>query len=714
VSTSAQGKVVDGQGGDIVGLTIVLDDVSGLFERELGRVDKTTSGTFALSSYPADDSEGGRRLRLRIRVGHHILKEVEQNDVTTPQLSFGSIPLASAAEATSVLATLGTGSPSRFTNGNAIAWLADNVDAWAATAALIKDAGKDQHGTVLHVMQLQLDVGRFASFPIDEQPKIVLRFDPPSMTKPDGSVRDLTTHDDSIEHLLLDAANRGVTVRMQFTVPTVDVHLLATLGFTVGVGLGLASGLGLGLLAAGIVAGLLAFVVIGFITGVVLGAGVFAFIEHLGGHYEKHANEVSKWFVDANAQHVSVRILETQPYSVTHTKIVTDGKAAVLLGSPFEQVYFDGPGHVIDDFRRGGSAGKGPIHDMSMSVRGPAVGHLAEVFNTHWNQTGPTDHLPVPPNLPLPDEEHTAEPGEFLTSLQVVRTINGGLLAALPKGEMGVLEAHLRAIHFAKRFIYLENQYFTNETITEALIAALTANDQLQVILLVPVEPDIPRYPHWQKGLIQRIAKALGSDAETRFGAFTLWSHSPSDDKHAKPRLRANYPHTKTALIDNNWATSGSANLDGASLDFFQLLFYSRLPNFLFQGGGMRNTETNCVVFEEQPPAAGSAVDALRRRLWAEHLGFVNADGTLDTDAAELSDSPPNDDWLGLWRQRAEQKRTHLLSDQDTASPIRILPWPLDTWFVNPKRHLKALGVPFNSYDLVDDGPPSRAFKFEP
>ncbi len=713
MSTSAQGKVVDGQGVDVAGLTLVLDDVSGLLERELGRVEKTASGSFTLN-YPADGSELGRRVRLRIRIGHHVLKEVEQDDVTTPQLSFGSIPLASGAEATSVLATLGTGSPSRFTHGNAIAWLADNVDAWGRTAALIKEAGTDQHGTVLHIMQLQLDVGRFSTFPIDEEPKIVLGFDPPSMTKPDGSVRELTTLDDSIEHLILDAANRGVTVRMQFTVPTVDVHFLATLGFTVAVGLGLAFGIGFLLLAVGIVASLVTLVVVGFITGALLGAGVFAFLELLGGRYEKHAIEVSKWFTDAQAQHVSVRILKTQPYSVTHTKIVTDGKAAVLLGSPFEQVYFDGPGHVIDDFRRGGDAGKGPIHEMSMSVRGPAVGHLEEVFNTHWNVTGPTDHLPVPPALQLPGAVQSGKPGEFLTSLQVIRTINGGLLPGLPKGEMGVLEAHLRAIHFAKRFIYFENQYFTNEAITQALIAALKANDQLQLILVVPVEPDIPRYPHWQKGLIQRIAQALGSDAEARFGAFTLWSHAPSDATHSKPRLRANYPHTKTGLIDNTWATSGSANLDGASLDFFQLLFYWRLPNFLFQGGGMRNTETNCVVFEETPPAGGSAVDALRRRLWAEHLGFLNPDGTPNTNAPELSDSPPNDDWLGLWRQRAEQKRTDLLSDHDTASPIRVLRWPLDTWFVNPKRHLKALGVPFNSYDLVGKGPPSRAFKFEP
>jgi phosphatidylserine/phosphatidylglycerophosphate/cardiolipin synthase-like enzyme len=705
VSSSAQGKVVDGQGGDVAGLTVILDDVSGLLERELARVDRTTSGSFNLS-YPADDSELGRRLRLRIRIGHHVLEEVEQDDVTTAQLGFGSIPLASGAEATSHLATLGTGAPSRFTTGNAIKWLADNVDAWSTTSELIKGA-TDQ----LHVMQLQLDVGKFPKPPATEKPKIVLEFDPASMTQADGSVRDLTSVDDRIERLLQDAASRGVTVRLQFTVPTVDVHALATLGFTVAVGMGFAAGLGLVLLALGVIGGLVTIVVVGFITGAVLGLVGIAGLEHLGGRYEKHANELSQWFADAQTQGVTIRILRTQPYSVTHTKIVTDGKSAVLLGSPFEQVYFDGPNHVIDDFRRGGAAGKGPIHDMSVAVRGPAVGHLAEVFNSHWNQTGPTDHLPLPPALQLPPEEHTAKQGEFLTSLQVIRTINGGLLPNLPKGEQGVLEGYLRAIHFAERFIYLENQYFTNEAITQALIARLKEKDRLQLILVVPVEPDIPRYPHWQKGLIQRIAKELGSDAESRFGAFTLWSHSPADDKHAKPRLRANYPHTKTAIIDNNWATTGSANLDGASLDFFQLLFYWRLPNALFQGGTMRNTETNCVVFDENgsPPA-----DALRRRLWAEHLGFFNADGSANVNAPELSDSPPKDDWLLLWRTRAEMKRSGLETDGQTVSPIRILRWPLNTWFVNPKRHLKALKVPFNSYDLVDKGPPSRDFKFHP
>src|SRR6266498_2969876 len=113
----------------------------------------------------------------------------------------------------------------------------------------------------------------------------------------------------------------------------------------------------------------------------------------------------------------------------------------------------------------------------------------------------------------------------------------------------------------------------------------------------------MPHYRHWQRSLIKKINSSIPKPAE-QFAAFTPWSHATKDESHGhpKPRLRPNYLHTKTALIDNNWATVGSANLDGASLDFFQAGIFWRLPNAILQGGEMRNTETNCVVFEEQVP----------------------------------------------------------------------------------------------------------------
>jgi phosphatidylserine/phosphatidylglycerophosphate/cardiolipin synthase-like enzyme len=433
-------------------------------------------------------------------------------------------------------------------------------------------------------------------------------------------------------------------------------------------------------------------------------------------HFGRGVRAIEQWFADAQAAtKVRVRALHTELFSITHTKLVIDGeKKAILLGSPFEQVYYDSQTHVLDEPRRGDDAGVGPIHDVSVSVRGPAVGHMQEVFNSHWNLADPADQLPLPPpNIP---QVSTTENDELLTSVQVVRTLNPRTFANVPPnekdGEQGILEAYLRAIHFAERFIYIENQYFNDEPVTEALIDVLKNKTNVKVILLLNVTPDMPHYPMWQRTTIIRLAEAAGNDVANRLGVFTKWSHANSNPPtHPKPRLAKHYLHTKTSIIDNKWATVGSGNIDGASLDQFQAFWYSKLANVVLEGGAARNTETNCVVFEETPPAK-SAVDDLRRRLWAEHLGFFDSSGKITPGAADLQDSPTKD-WLAVWVDKANAKKAKLVATPDDPSPITILPWP------EPKKvgkatsesHLKLLEIPVEPFDLVPHGAPSFDFK---
>ena len=177
-----------------------------------------------------------------------------------------------------------------------------------------------------------------------------------------------------------------------------------------------------------------------------------------------------------------------------HAKLVIDrDREALLLGSPLEQDYYDSLRHAIYDPRRGKESKKGPIHDVSVGVRGPAVGHLQELFNNHWNLAAPDDKLPVTPALPPAVSQADAD--EFLTTAQVVRTLDSmfteGETPPNPNGEQGVLEAYLRAIHFAERFVYIENQYFNNDIITQALIDALAARPKLVVILFLNSAPDM-------------------------------------------------------------------------------------------------------------------------------------------------------------------------------------------------------------------------------
>lgn len=666
MTTSASGSVVDENGAGLPGLGVFLEDVSRVLVVSLAKTTTNNAGQFSLTY--ADDltvsNEPGkqvRQLRLRIQVGQHVLKEMVQADSTQSTLTFPTIQLK-AAEASNWWATLGTGAPARVTHGNALRWLVDNEDAWARVEDVI------EHATTLDVMQLQIDVDEYASNIHSEKPRIVLRFNPQAPLTA-ATRRAMDDADQRIERSLLSAVQRGVDVRIQIPKMRVDRHGLTTIGAIAGIGALIVLG--------GTIAGLIAIIAGAVIA--VLGIATIAallYVERQVFSDQFGKRKLARWFERAIADIQShppvgsplpalgtVRVGELRMRSnvVTHAKMVIDrGTEAVLLGSPFEQVYFDSQ-HALDEPRRGGDAGKGPIHDVSVAVRGPAVGHLQEVFNSHWNVAEPADPLPATPVLPAAPTSTNS--GEFTCSVQVVRTLDY-LFATATDGEKGILEAYLRAIHFAERFIYIENQYFNDDAITQALIDALAAKPALRVILLLNAGPDMPLYLGWQQHAIRRIAASIGdaATAAKRFGVFSAWTHASANQTGGtKPTLVDNYLHTKTALVDNRWATVGSANLDGASLDFLQ---YARA----MLDGEVRNTETNLVVFEETG-APSAAVDALRRRLWSEHLGFSNPADSALNDA-------PDKDWLAVWSQRAASKRDALTQNLDSVSPIRVLAWP--------------------------------------
>ena len=736
MTTSAVGLVVDEHDAGIADLNVVIEDVSQQFDVLLDSQTTDTNGGFGLRyvGYKFEPSTPGcqiRKLRLRIRVGQHVVKEIVQDDLPTDDhIAFPKIKLT-REEAENWWATLRTGTASRKTSGNAIRWLADNEEGWSRVATVIGNASKPDpnnpsHKPALDIMQLTIDVDKFHADQgstkglLLENPLVVLRFDPANALTA-ANERDLNVNDLRIERTILDAYRQGADVRIQLPKPTLDPHGLIVAGTAV---LGIASLMFLG--------GWI-FYVAGVLAAILAGVLTAAFLKV---HFASAPNVV-KWFADAGAQPgraaVSVKQLHMRSNQFTHAKLVIDrDREALLLGSPLEQNYYDSLRHAIYDPRRGKDAKKGPIHDVSVGVRGPAVGHLQELFNNHWNLAAPGDKLPVVPALPPAINQADAD--EFLTTAQVVRTLDSmfteGETPANPNGEQGVLEAYLRAIHFAERFIYIENQYFNNDIITQALIDALAAHPKLVVILFLNSAPDMPLYLVWQQKAIDKIAGSLkDAAAKARFGVFSAWTHAPSDSAHSKPRLVDNYLHTKSALIDNRWATVGSANLDGASLDSIQ---YAR-STF---GGDVRNTEGNLVVFEE-PGAQPSAVDALRRRLWSEHLGIADPKSNLLDDA-------PDKNWLDVWRGVAQRKLDGLKSNLDqvlgfdgpsTDIQSHVLPWPPSAKFIDElkfkqcyaehqsaRAHLAHLFSPdeqpstvlLSQFDVLGDGPQNFKFKYKP
>ena len=536
----------------------------------------------------------------------HPIKEVLRADTTQPTITFDTIQ-RTVAEATSWWATLGTGAPSRLTHSNAVRWLVDNVDAWGHTQAVISRAQK------LDILQLSIAIDEFSTNLHTEKPKIILEFDP-NTPLDSRHRRNINDNDKRIERSILEQVAKGVDVRIQLPRMSVDVE---------------AAGKVVGITLAGAITGVTALLMLGGVIGVVLivlgaivvtlglatlGGLLYAAISVFPDMFDK--KRLARWFDRAIADlqagspgnppatglgKVRVSELKLRSNNVTHAKLVIDrGVEAVVLGSPFSQVYFGDPQHLFDDPRRGGSQSKGPIHEMSVAVRGGAVGHFEEVFNNHWNIAEPNDQLPITPAIP--SAPTSLKDGEFLASVQVVRTFDK-MFAPATEGEQGVLEAYLRAIHMAERFIYIENQYFNNDTITEALVAALKKKPALQLILLVNACPDMPLYMGWQQKAIKRILGSFpdAASAKNRVGVFSAWVHASKESLgESKPSIVDIYLHTKSALIDNRWATVGSANLDGASLDFIQ---YARA----FFDSDVRNTEANLVVFED----TGTVVSAV-------------------------------------------------------------------------------------------------------
>jgi phosphatidylserine/phosphatidylglycerophosphate/cardiolipin synthase-like enzyme len=654
VSTSVTGRVIDGSGNGIAGLAVVVRSESDLFPGDLGNAATAAGGTYTvpIAADRMTDVFGTRQLGVYVHTGVYkqpatgpkvpagrILYSHAYPDGTGDTLTVPDITLSTADVQGWPVSLPGTTNALPVRAGNALRPLVDDKVAWQHVADSIRGAQQ-----AVSVMQLEFDLPHgYQKDATQESPEIILGF-PDTF---DGDHPPTTATDPATfprpERLLLDAAAASKQVRVMLPEP--DAALVS----------------------------------------------IILWLKSLFTGSSNGADGVAAYF-KAAASKARALTFTTHEFSVIHAKaILVDAIAAgignaegMLLGSPFAQSYWDTGNHEVYEARRGSCSGEPiPVHDVSIGMRGPVVADLQQQFLVHWNK----DCQPADQVLaldPAPAAVTTAGDGEYLGSAQLVRTVNISTLPGLDDGEQGCLEAYLRAIEKATDYIYFENQYFTNQVIGDALIAALTDTKRphLQVILMLNVIPDIPFYTSWQTNLVKRIRTEAGTDGAARFGVFAAWSHAAATPAHkrTKPVIMPNYLHTKSAIVDGKWATIGSANLDGASLDEFQLL-----RPFL---GLNRNDELNLLVFNDVDdgfPQTGF-VDALRIALWGEHLGIPADDPRLS--AGTLSGSQG---WLKLWTDCATAKLQGLIDDPANVDPSlgRVLAQPPDVasgflaWLVN-------------------------------
>jgi phosphatidylserine/phosphatidylglycerophosphate/cardiolipin synthase-like enzyme len=272
-----------------------------------------------------------------------------------------------------------------------------------------------------------------------------------------------------------------------------------------------------------------------------------------------------------------------------------------------------------------------PWHDATLEIRGPGVTQVLDVFSERWDDPTPLDHrnpyrallhkaagMPRHPE-PLPERwDPPPECGPHL--VQILRTYPAKRppFPFARRGERTIAQAYERAFAQARRLIYIEDQYFWSEVVTSTLAEALRREPSLQVIAVVP------RFPEEDSAtsgtplrLGQRLAWDLLQEAGgERFAMYDL------ENVAGTPI----YVHAKVCVVDDEWMTCGSDNLNVRSWT--------------------HDSEVTCAVVDQE----GRLARELRATLWAEHLG-------LPADDPRLADL---DHATALWAERAGQPGAHI------------------------------------------------------
>jgi phosphatidylserine/phosphatidylglycerophosphate/cardiolipin synthase-like enzyme len=257
-------------------------------------------------------------------------------------------------------------------------------------------------------------------------------------------------------------------------------------------------------------------------------------------------------------------------------------------------------------------------HDLMTRLTGPVVADVANHFRHRWTEIAGED---------LPEASPPEPAGT--TDVQMLRTLPDKTYAFAERGEFTILDAYLRTLRSAKRLIYLENQFLWSPEIAEVLIDKLRnpPDDRFRMVLLLPRKPS--NGADTTRGQLGRLIDA--DDGDNRLLAATLSTH----DGHESAPV---YVHAKLGIVDDQWMTIGSANLNEHSL--------------------FNDTEVNIATDDRE------LIHATRLRLWSEHLGRPVAD--LDTDPADVVDN--------LWRPIADEQADRENNGQPRTHRLTLLP----------------------------------------
>lgn len=304
-----------------------------------------------------------------------------------------------------------------------------------------------------------------------------------------------------------------------------------------------------------------------------------------------------------------------------HQKAVTiDGRIAYVGGIDMTTFQGDRWDTVTHPLRFGPG-----WHDAMVRLQGEVVTDVEMNFCQRWNAVTGENLTPIPP---------VVDPS-WNTPAQIIRTVPDGFYPFAPHGEYGIYHALTTAISRAERFIYLENQYLWAPEIVSAIEEAMQRPHQgpFRVVIILPADAYTGRYDNDEHVReLKNLDRGRGI-----FSAYSLYTGGPALGTTGYRYLPI-YVHAKISIVDDEWFSVGSANLN--------------------RRGIAEDTEMNVQAI------APEIARALRITLWAEHLGLSETE-VAAADPIALIDHQ----WPRSAATLAERVRTRGIPPAGTVHP---------------------------------------------
>lgn len=259
----------------------------------------------------------------------------------------------------------------------------------------------------------------------------------------------------------------------------------------------------------------------------------------------------------ARLKNVSFRHIPAgSAFAARHEKLVIiDDVLAALGGIDLTSGRWDTVAHLSQEPRRRDPSGESymPYQDLQALFSGPLVEKIWRLLAEE-----------LPGSAPWSPAEELFWPDDLSPLIgavegEVLRTSSSPVPEE--EGLHEISDSYRELIASAERSIYIENQYFSSDKITEQLASRLEEQDGPEVVIVMSRElPDAMGRLTMGLSASMHIAKLKAADQWGRLGFYNLFS---SDDDEVAVKV-----HTKLMIVDGRYATFGSANISRRSFQF--------------------------------------------------------------------------------------------------------------------------------------------------